>query len=205
MRTDATVKRVRDLLRGLGRAAEPGCELYLAGGASAVLCGWRDSTRDVDIRLEGPDEAVLRAPVDLKEKLDTNVELSSPLDFPPAPPGWRERRVFVGTFGALNVDHIPFALQALAKLNRRFDQDIADVQAMLAFGLTTREDIRTMHAAIVDELFRAPSVSPTRLGAAVDALCDVPFRRLSRHSSGLGSMTPNTQEALVTASSYYFR
>jgi hypothetical protein len=172
MRPDANAERIRALLVELGRRAAPGDRLYVAGGASAVLLGWRGATRDVDLRLEGDEDRLLRAIADLKERMDINVELASPLDFLPAPPNWRERAMHVGRFGALDVLHIPFALQALAKLQRGFETDLADVQAMLSRGLTTKAQIAQALADAEPDLYRFPAAHPRRLAAAVAGLPD---------------------------------
>ena len=122
------------LLLELGRATK-GARLYLAGGASAVLMGWRERTVDVDIRLDGDEDRLLRAISALKDRLDINVELAGPLDFLPEPEGWRERSPSVGRFGGLEVFHTDFALQALSKIERGSPQDLDDVRAMLDRGL----------------------------------------------------------------------
>jgi hypothetical protein len=57
--------------------------MYLTGGATAVLAGWRDSTVDIDVRFEPDSDAALSRIQDLKEELEVNVELASPLDFLP--------------------------------------------------------------------------------------------------------------------------
>jgi hypothetical protein len=45
-------------MRALGRtAASPG-RVFLTGGATAVLLGWRESTIDVDIKLVPDQDAV---------------------------------------------------------------------------------------------------------------------------------------------------
>ena len=135
-----------------------------------MLCGWRDSTRDVDLTLEGEVDSVLRAISELKDELDINVELAGPQDFLPAPPDWRERSVSIGNFGELSVFHTDFALQALAKLQRGFDQDLEDVREMIARGLTSGKQVQTTFVAIEDQLYRAPVVDPNRLRAAVLAI-----------------------------------
>lgn len=135
-----------------------------------MLCGWRDSTRDVDLTLEGEVDSVLRAIAELKDQLDINVELAGPQDFLPAPPDWRERSPSVGNFGELSVFHTDFGLQALAKLQRGFDQDLQDVRAMIARGLTSPQQIQATFAAIEDQLYRTPIVDRTRLRAAVLAI-----------------------------------
>lgn len=170
MRADATAERVRGLLDALGARAKRGDRLYLTGGASAVLIGWRNSTHDVDVRIEGGEDELLRAISELKDTLDVNVELASPLDFLPEPQNWRERSPHAGRFGSLDVHHVDFGLQALAKLQRGFDADLLDVSQMLAHRLTSTQEIDDTFAAVRDRLHRFPSVDPGRLASAVAGL-----------------------------------
>jgi hypothetical protein len=58
-------------MRRLGRVARRPARVYLTGGATAVLEGWRASTIDVDLKLVPDDDELLRAIVDLKERLST--------------------------------------------------------------------------------------------------------------------------------------
>jgi hypothetical protein len=51
VREAADEERIRRLAEELGRRAPRGTRLYLTGGATAVLEGWRPSTVDVDIRV----------------------------------------------------------------------------------------------------------------------------------------------------------
>ncbi len=88
MRARADAESIRALARELGRIAREETTLYLTGGATAVLEGWRASTVDVDIRLEPDSDALLRRIAQLKEELDVNVELASPPDFIPELPGY---------------------------------------------------------------------------------------------------------------------
>jgi len=166
MRADATAERIRGLLVELGRRAAPGTSLYLAGGASAVLVGWRDSTHDIDVTIDGDADPVLRAISELKDRLDINVELAGPQDFLPVA-DWRQRSTSVGQYGNLAVYHTDFTLQALAKLQRGFDQDLADVHAMTARGLTSGRELRILLHRIEPDLYRAPTVDADRLRAAV--------------------------------------
>ena len=55
--------------------------IYLTGGSTAVLEGWRESTIDVDLRFEPEADELLRALPALKESLGVNIELASPTDF----------------------------------------------------------------------------------------------------------------------------
>ena len=47
-------------MRALGKIAREPTSVYLTGGATAVLKGWRGTTIDVDLRLE-PDHELLKA------------------------------------------------------------------------------------------------------------------------------------------------
>jgi hypothetical protein len=144
--------------------------VYLVGGATAVIEGWRPTTIDVDLRMEPEADELLRALPELKLRLDISIELASPLDFLPEPAGWRDRSPFVLQEGSVTVRHMDPTLQALAKLERGFDQDLADVGAMLAAGLVDREGLRAMLDEIEPRLYRFPAVDPAGLRAAVEGL-----------------------------------
>lgn len=58
MRALADAARVERFLEALGRVARSPARVYLTGGATAVLDGWRDTTVDVDLKLV-PDEPEL--------------------------------------------------------------------------------------------------------------------------------------------------
>ena len=59
------------------RATGPG-RIYLTGGATAVLFGWREMTVDVDLKLFPEPPGVFEALAKLKDELSINVELASP-------------------------------------------------------------------------------------------------------------------------------
>lgn len=84
MRDPADAESIQRLARELGRAVAPGTRMYLTGGVTAVLEGWRESTADIDVRFEPDSDAALSRIAEIKERLDINVELASPLDFLPA-------------------------------------------------------------------------------------------------------------------------
>jgi len=146
--------------------------VYLVGGATAVSLGWRPGTIDIDLRLEPEDEGVLRALPGVKIRQGVNVELASPLDFLPELPGWRERSPFVASIGRLTVRHLDPYSQALAKLERGFTQDLADVQAMLERGLIEPGRLGDLLEAVEPQLYRFPAVDAATLREAVEALAD---------------------------------
>lgn len=170
MRQPTDAARLRDFLAELARTTHGPTTVYLVGGATAVLEGWRSTTLDIDLRIEPERDELLRALPDLKERLEINVELASPLDFLPELPGWRDRSPYVGQEGALTIRHFDLYAQALAKLERGFDQDLADAAAMVERGLVDPRELRRLFGLIEPELYRFPAVEAKTLRAAVDRL-----------------------------------
>lgn len=160
MRELADAERIRRLLRALGAAAAVETVVYLTGGATAVLEGWRGTTVDVDLRIEPESDALLRALARLKDELAINVELASPADFIPLPEGWKGRSPFVVREGPVTFRHFDLAAQALAKLERGHDRDLADVRAMLDRGLVVGAALQVAFAEIEGELYRFPAIDP---------------------------------------------
>lgn len=163
MRQPVDAERVLTLVRELARSLRRPVTLYLVGGATAVTQGWRASTIDVDLVVEPDDDDVLRAIPGLKERLGINIELASPLDFLPELPGWRDRSPFVAQVDELTVRQFDPYSQVLAKLERGFAQDEADVRAMLDLGLVEPARLLDLFGAVEDELYRFPAVDATAL------------------------------------------
>lgn len=160
MRPPVDKDRLRELACRLGRVAKGPTRLYLTGGASAVLEGWRGSTADVDLRFEPDVDELLRELPGLKERLGVNIELVSPPDFVPELPGWRERSPLVFQEGNVDVHHFDFYSQALSKVERGFRQDLDDVEKMIESGLVERVRLRELFEAIEPELYRYPAIDP---------------------------------------------
>jgi phytoene dehydrogenase-like protein len=170
VREAADAQRIERLARELGRAVPPGTRMYLTGGATAVLEGWRQSTVDVDVRFEPDADAALERIRDLKEELAINVELASPLDFLPPLPGWEERSRFRLREGNLEVfDFDPYS-QAMSKLQRGFELDLQDVRSMVDSKQVEPAKLRQLFDAIEPELYRFPAVDPQGLQTAVEQL-----------------------------------
>lgn len=160
MRELADATRIADFMRALGRIADADGACYLTGGATAVLVGWRASTIDVDIRLVPETERLLRGVQRIKEELRINVELVSPTDFIPVPPGWEERSVFVAREATLSFYHFDLYAQALAKLERAHARDLEDVAAMGERELIEPRRALAYFGEIEPELYRYPAVDP---------------------------------------------
>jgi hypothetical protein len=161
--------RLRELARRLGHVARRPTRIYLTGGATAVLEGWRGSTADVDLRFEPDTDELLRELPGLKESLGVNIELTSPPDFIPELPGWRERSPLVFREGNVDVHHFDFYSQALAKIERGFGQDLDDVGRMIESGLVEPVRLSELYEAIEPELYRYPAIDPAVFRRRVEA------------------------------------
>ena len=168
MRPLADAERVRRFVHELALAARVPGRLYLVGGATAVLLGWRPTTIDVDLKLVPESDELLRALARLKDELRINVEMAAPSDFIPPLPGWEERSPFVVQEGKLAVYHYDLYSQALAKIERGHAQDAGDVRQMLRDGLVEPARLRELFDRIEPELFRYPALNPASFREALD-------------------------------------
>ena len=175
----STAGKVRLLMRRLGAEAHGPGRIYLVGGASAVLVGWRDTTVDVDIKLAPEPPGVFQAIADAKEALDMNIELAAPDDFIPPLPNWRERSPLVAQHGRVAFFHYDFYAQALAKIERDHETDRGDVRAMHQHGLIEGQTLAALFAAIEPNIPRYP---------AIDAACFAHRVRLVTGAMGGGDV-----------------
>jgi hypothetical protein len=167
MREAVDRDRLREFMRALAaEAREPG-RVYLTGGASAVLRGWRESTLDIDLKIIPEHDRLLRALPAIKERLQINVEQASPGDFVPPLPGWEDRSPFIAREAPLDFHHFDFYSQCLSKLERAHRKDLADVAAMVTDGLVDPDRLRELFLRVEQGLYRYPAVDPASLRAAV--------------------------------------
>ena len=170
MRELADSTRIEQFMRELGRAVQVEGRVYLTGGATAVLHGWRDTTIDVDIKLIPDHDEILREIPRLKERLNLNVELAAPSDFIPLPEGWEDRSPLIRREGKLSFHHFDPVAQALSKAERGHDQDVRDVEEMIAASLVNPAEALIQFKAIEPELFRFPAIDPASFRKAVNDL-----------------------------------
>lgn len=174
MRERVDRARIRAFMRALAEATRRPLQVYLVGGATAVLEGWRDSTLDVDLRLGEDSDAVLRAIPGIKERLNLNVELASPADFIPIRAGWEDRSPFVAQEGSITFRHFDLYAQALAKIERGHNTDRGDVAQLIGRGLVDRQQLQEYFDAIEPDLYRFPAIDPASFRQAVEAVTSEP-------------------------------
>ncbi len=144
MREPVDKARITLFLERLGERTHQPARLYLVGGTTMVYEGYRRATLDIDVLVEADDTGPIIASIrDLKKQLNINVEFASPADFIPLPTGWRERSLWVGRFGALDVFHFDLYSCALSKIERGSERDFQDTLALLRDG---RIDLATLDA-----------------------------------------------------------
>lgn len=170
MRELADRDRIEAFLEALAKEATGETDVFLVGGTSAVLVGWRATTVDVDLAMRPESDAMLRAIPALKERLRLNVELASPDQFIPVPAGWEQRSPLIRRIGKVNFRHYDFTAQALAKIERGHARDVADVRAMVERGLISSTEMRGQYELVEPQLYRYPAIDPPSFRRALDAL-----------------------------------
>ncbi len=151
------------------RCKSPG-RIYVVGGTTAVISGWRENTADIDMKIGPEPKGIFEAIRDLKNELQVNIELASPDDFMPALPGWEERSQFITQVHGVSFYHYDFYAQALAKILRAHDRDREDVQSMLETGLVNPKELMRLFVAIEPQLIRYPSIEARDFRRKVEAI-----------------------------------
>jgi hypothetical protein len=159
MREPLTAESLQAFMKALAIEARTPSRIYLVGGASAVLLGWRASTIDVDLKIIPESDEILRSLPRLKERLHINIELAAPDDFIPEVPGWQERSRFIQQEGKLSFYHYDFYAQALAKIQRGHEIDLGDVKHFFDSGLVEPKRLRQLFSAIEDQIYRYPELN----------------------------------------------
>ena len=168
MRALADARRIYEFMKALGPEADRPAQVFLTGGATAVLYGWRQSTIDVDMKMVPDLDRVFRAIPEIKERLQINIELASPDDFIPVREGWEDRSPFIAQEGQLAFRHFDLYAQALSKIERGHAQDVGDVDELFARGLVERSRLLEYFSAIEPRLYRYPAIDPARFRRAVE-------------------------------------
>jgi hypothetical protein len=167
MRLESDKLKIESFMAAMGQRVRGKGRIYLTGGATAVLQGWRTMTIDIDIKPDPEPAGLFEAIALLKNELDVNVELASPDQFIPALPGWRERSLFIAIYGLIEFFHYDPYGQALAKLQRAHERDLRDIQSFLRNGLIQKDRLRELFHLIEPQLIRYPAIDPETFRAAV--------------------------------------
>lgn len=157
---------IQDFMKSIGRMVKKRATLYLTGGSTAILYGFRAGTIDIDIAGD-MDELFSHLP-ELKERLCINIELAKPTDFVPSLPGESKRHVTIGTFGQATFMHFDPYGQAFSKIVRGHETDIADVKALIGSGIVDATVLRDLVTRLPDRAFeKYPRLTRSAVQAAV--------------------------------------
>jgi hypothetical protein len=170
MREPANAERLERFMKALAAEAVEDASVFLTGGATAVLLGWRDTTIDADLVIVPDSDRLCRALPRLKEALHINVEIASPAHFIPELTGWRERSLFIARKGHVSFYHYDPYSQTLSKIERAHTKDLADVAQFLRRGLVEPARLRELFAAMEPHLYRYPAIDPPSFRRRLDAV-----------------------------------
>lgn len=170
MRGELTREGLRELMAELARTAPPPgpYRVYIVGGGTAVLSGWRDATIDADLFAERDE--VFHDIQAIKDRLGLNVEFARPEHFVPALGGSADRHLFIERVGAIDFYHYDPYAQLLSKVVRGFRKDLRDAERFVESGMVEPGRFRKLVREIPDvEFARYPNLSRDALRDAVEA------------------------------------
>jgi len=172
MRSETSKAKTLSFMDALAERSRGRGRIYLTGGASALLLGWREMTIDVDVKADPEPGRFFEAIAELKDSLDINIELASPDLFLPELPGWRERSMFIKRVRDIEYFHYDFYAQALAKIARSHARDIVDIEAMCERGLVEKARLLVLFEEIRPALVRFPAIDATTFAQSVHDFCN---------------------------------
>ena len=197
MRNRLTRESLHTLMRELARSAKPkrSYRIYLVGGGTAVLEGWRESSIDADLYAKQDD--IFRDVQDIKERLNLNIEFARPEDFVPPLEGSESRHVLIETVDRVSFYHYDPYAQLLSKVVRGFAPTFRcqGVRQERNGGSAPIQDSRARHPGL--RIFEVPEALPgsrsggrRRLPLEPDLTLTNPVRVQSCLSATTGSTRP---------------
>jgi len=169
VRRELTREALWELMGELARTApaRDSFQVYVLGGGTAVLAGWRASTLDADLYAERDE--VFRDVQSIKDRLRLNIEFARPEQFVPPLAGSAGRHVFVARVGHIDVFHYDPYAQLLSKVVRGFRKDLVDAEHLVKSGMVDPRRFRALVEAIPDSAYaKYPNLSRDSVVAAVD-------------------------------------
>lgn len=173
MRPPVRIEKLESFMAAMGERVTGTGRIYLTGGATALLHGWRAMTVDVDLKADPEPGGFFEAIAFLKDALAINVELASPADFIPELPAWRDRSIFICRRGKVDFYHYDPYSQALSKLERGHARDLIDVDGMLEARLIERKRLYELFEEIKSLLIRYPAIDHSSFQEKVRNFCNL--------------------------------
>ncbi len=152
----------------IGKLLKKRSVIYLTGGSTALLMGFRDGTIDID--LAGEIDELFNHISKLKEKFRINIELAKPTDFVPSLPGEEERHILVGHFGNVTFMHFDPYSQVFSKIVRSHATDLLDVAAFVRSKCVDLKILKEMVKKIPDRHFaKYPRLNRVAVEKAIES------------------------------------
>jgi len=180
LRRELTGEALRELMSELARTAprRRSFRVYVVGGGTSVLAGWRSATIDADLCTDRDE--VFRDIQGIKERLRLNVEFARPEDFVPALRGSAKRHRFIECVGRVDFYHYDPYAQLLSKVVRGFRKDLLDAERLVGSGWVDPRRFRSLVEAIPDSAYaRYPNLSRQSVLDAVGDFLQTGRRRAS--------------------------
>lgn len=149
-------QQIEQFLVQVGRTQQPG-RLYITGGAALVHRGIRAGrTLDIDIQITIDPANLMTQIVQLKQKMNINIEFSSPGDFMPLPQDWEARSEFVNRYGQVDVFYFDWYSIALSKMQRGNQRDVADVQLLVEQKFVGVRELDLLYQDVLNKIGNPP-------------------------------------------------
>jgi hypothetical protein len=171
LRRELTRDALRELMLELARTAPAGesFRVYLVGGGTAVLAGWRSATIDADLYADRDE--VFRDVQAIKDRLRLNIEFARPEHFVPPLAGSDERHLFIDRVGQIDFFHYDPYAQLLSKIVRGFRKDLLDAEQFLLSGMVEADRFRQLvHEIAETEYAKYPNLSRDSVLSAVEVM-----------------------------------
>jgi hypothetical protein len=169
VRRELTCEALRELMEELARTAPAGdsFRVYVVGGGTAVLAGWRAATIDADLYADRDE--VFQDIQGIKDRLRLNIEFVRPEHFVPALAGSSDRHLFIDRVGNVEFYHYDPYAQLLSKIVRGFRKDLLDAEQFVKSGMVDPRQFRELVEGIPDSAYsKYPNLSRDSVRAAVD-------------------------------------
>ena len=170
MRDPLDKERLLKLIRALGQEFNSPGRIYLTGGATALLHGWREMTIDLDLKANPEPPRFYEVIAALKNSQKANIELACPDQFLPALPGWETRSLFIDQFGKSDFYHYDPYGQVLSKIERNHPRDQHDVKCFVADGLVELCRLKELFLEVKPACIRYPAIDSDLLEQKIEEL-----------------------------------
>lgn len=158
MREPLDRERLENILELLGKSLDSKCRVYVTGGATALLYGWRDITIDLDFKVIPEPPKFYEIIAQVKNEGKVNLELATPDHFVPLLPGWETRSKYIDTYGKADFYHFDPYTQVLSKIERNHHRDQIDVENFIKSGLVTMDRLTDLFNEVKHECIKFPAI-----------------------------------------------